>query len=121
MRRFAPAVLLLFVSCATATAPAPAAAPAAPATPLCNPGHTLVNATLYVQSSAEYRANALQTYAAARRALDEALADPSRVGAVEEANEDPAQPPAVIVDVDETVLDNTGFEGRVMRKGVTYD
>jgi 5'-nucleotidase (lipoprotein e(P4) family) len=119
MRRFAPVLLLLLVSCATATAPAPAAAP--PAAPVCNPGHTLVNATLYVQSSAEYRANAVQTYAAARRALDEALADPSRAGAIEEMNEDPAQPPAVIVDVDETVLDNTGFEARVIRKGMTYD
>lgn len=111
MRRLAP-LLLLLVSCAsTTTAP----------TPACNPGHSILNATLYVQSSAEYRAAAMQTYAAARRALDEALADPSRVGAIEEMNEDPAQPPAIIVDADETVLDNTPFEARVIAKGMSYD
>ena len=116
MRRFAP-LLLLLVSCETATTTTtpPAAAP------VCNPGHALVNATLYVQSAAEYRANAMQTFAAARRALDEALADPTRVGALEETNNDPAQPPAIIVDADETVLDNTAFEARVIRKGMTYD
>ena len=63
----------------------------------------------------------MQTFAAARRALDEALADPTRVGATEETNNDPSQPPAIIVDVDETVLDNTAFEARVIAKGITYD
>jgi 5'-nucleotidase (lipoprotein e(P4) family) len=111
MRRLTP-LLLLLAACAT-TPP--------PAAPVCNPGHTLVNATLYVRSSAEYRAAATQTYAAARRALDEALADPARVGALEESSGDPSQPPAVIVDADETVLDNTGFEERVISAGITYD
>ena len=115
MRRFAP-LLLLFVSCATA----PATAPVASTMP-CNPAHSILNATLYVQNAAEYRAVATQTYAAARRALDEALADPTRVGALEETNADPSQPPAVIVDADETVLDNTAFEARAIQKGITYD
>jgi acid phosphatase len=111
MRRLAP-LLLLTVGCASTTTK--------PASP-CNPGHTILNATLYVQSSAEYRAAALQTWAAARRALDEALADPTRAGATEDTNEDPSQPPAIIVDADETVLDNTAFEARVIQKGITYD
>jgi 5'-nucleotidase (lipoprotein e(P4) family) len=113
MRRLTPLLLLtLFAACKSAT----------PVTPVvCNPGHTLVNATLYVQSAAEYRAVATQTYAAARRALDEALADPTRVGATEETNADPSQPPALIVDADETVLDNTGFEERAIAQGITYD
>jgi acid phosphatase len=116
MRHFAPLLLLLFAACATSTT-TPVAESVAP----CNPGHSILNATLYVQSSAEYRAAALQTWAAARRALDEALADPSRVGATEDSNDDPAQPPAVIVDADETVLDNTAFEARAIQKGITYD
>src|SRR5215210_2974232 len=119
MRRLTP-LLLLLAACASTT-PTPAPSATSSATPVCNPGHTLVNATLYVQSSAEYRAAAMQTYAAARRALDEALADPTRVGALEETNEDPSQPPALIVDADETVLDNTGFEERVIAAGLTYD
>ena len=121
MRRLTPLLLpLLFAACATTTTtPTPAASTSA--VPPCNPGLTLVNATLYVRSSAEFRANAMQTFAAARRALDEALADPSRVGAIEETNADPSQPPAIVTDLDETMLDNTGFEERVIAKGITYD
>ncbi|HEX8616383.1 MAG TPA: 5'-nucleotidase, lipoprotein e(P4) family [Thermoanaerobaculia bacterium] len=97
-------------ACATTTT-APAAAPAAAAEPApCNAGHSIVNATLWIQSAAEYRAAALQTYANARRALDAALAE--RTGEL---------PPAVILDLDETVLDNTQFQGRVIRQGKTYE
>ncbi len=124
MRRIMP-LLLLSVGCATATTtttPTPAATstPAAATMP-CNPGHTILNATLWVQSSAEFRAAATQTFAAARRALDEALADRTRTGAIEETNADPNQPPAIVTDVDETVLDNTPFEARVIQAGQTYD
>ena len=113
MRRLAPLLLLLASRASTTTTAPDAGRRSAP----CNPGHSILNATLWVQSSAEYRAAAMQTFAAARRALDEALADPSRVGAIEETNEDPAQPPAIILDVDETVLDNTPFEARVIQHG----
>ncbi|MGZ5432217.1 MAG: 5'-nucleotidase, lipoprotein e(P4) family, partial [Thermoanaerobaculia bacterium] len=91
MRRLAPVFLLLAACASTTPTPTPAASAAAP----CNPGHSILNATLYVQSSAEYRAAAMQTFAAARKALDEALADPTRVGATEETNDDPSQPPAI--------------------------
>ena len=111
MRRLIPLLPLAFVACATTTTtPAP-----------CNPGHTILNATLWVQSSAEFRAVSTQTFAAARRALDEALADPARVGATEETNADPNQPPAIVTDVDETVLDNTPFEARMIQAGRTYE
>ena len=91
------------------------------AAPLCNPGHTLLNATLWVHSAAESRAATEQTFSWARRALDDALADPSRTGALEETTNDPSQPPAIIVDVDDTVVKNTPFEARVIRQGKTYD
>jgi len=109
-------ILLLSAACATAP-PAPSGATA----PQCNPGHALVNATLWVQSAAEYRASALQTYATARRQLDTALADRSWSGAEEEQNEDSSQPPAVILDLDETTLDNVGYEARAIKRGITYD
>lgn len=128
MQRLIPLAMLLLTACATTTpAPAPAPAPApqaaaqtAPA-PQCNPGHSILNATLWVQSSAEFQAASRQTFAAARRALDEALADRTRVGATEDTNDDPSQPPAIISDLDETLLDNTAFEARVIRAGKTYD
>ena len=113
MRRLIPAFLILSLACTTAT---PVVAP-----PPCNPGHSILNATLWVQSSAEFRAASTQTFAAARRALDEALADRTRTGATEETNADPDQPPAIVTDVDETVLDNTPFEARVIQAGKTYD
>lgn len=125
MKRLAP--LLLFVACTTTTLPPAAPAPepaeaAASSAPLpCNPGHSILNAVLWVQSSAEFRAASIQTYAGARRALDEALADKTRIGATEETTDGPDQPPAIIVDADETVLDNTPYEARAIRAGTTYD
>ena len=120
MRRILP-LLLFLVGCATATTTTTTTTTTPTAQATCNPGHTILNATLWVQSSAEFRGVATQTFAAARRALDEALADRTRVGATEETNADPDQPPAIITDLDETVLDNTPFEARVIQAGKTYD
>ncbi len=75
---------------------------------LCDPGEALLNSTLWMQSSAEYRASALQTYALARRALDDALAESA------------SQPPAVILDLDETALDNSRYAARQLVKGETF-
>ncbi len=105
MKRILLAFLTLSsLACATATPPAPAAAQ-------CNPGVSILNATLWIQSAAEYEASALQTYSAARRALDDALAQNAGGGL----------PPAIILDLDETALDNTPFQSRVIRQGKTYD
>lgn len=116
------------LACATTPVPVPTPAPApapvatldAPAMP-CDPGLTLLNAVLWVQSSAEYRAAALQTFAAARHGLDFALENPFAKGAMEETANDPGQPPAIILDLDETVLDNGEFESRMIRDHKTYE
>lgn len=100
MRNLVPAVVALaLVACAQPTAPPP-----------CNPGLALVNATLYMQSAAEYQAAARQTYAGARVALDAALADASAT----------SQPAAIILDLDETVLDNSRYAARSIERGVTF-
>jgi acid phosphatase len=75
----------------------------------CNAGLALVNAAAWMQSAAEYRASAMQTYAEARRALDDALAISD------------GKPAAVILDLDETSLDNTPFEARMVHSRRTYD
>lgn len=95
--------------------------PVVEAAPPCNPGHALVNAVMWVQSSTEYQAAAIGTFAAAKRSLDAALADPAWVGATEETDNDPTQPPAIVLDLDETAIDNTAFEARAVRAGKTYD
>ncbi len=84
----------------------------------CSPGNTLLNAALWVQNSAEYKANARQVYANAQRALDAAIADGSW-SATEQTNA-ANLPLAVILDLDETALNNIKFEARAIRVGVTY-
>jgi 5'-nucleotidase (lipoprotein e(P4) family) len=115
-------------ACATTPAPAPTPVVAPTPTPAvetssapCDPGLSILNAVLWMQSSAEYRANALQTFASARRGLDDALENPFAKGALEETANDPNQPPAIILDLDETVLDNGTFESRMIRDHKTYD
>lgn len=79
-----------------------------------------LNAVLWVQTAAEYHAAAVQSFQLAQQMLDRALAD-SNWTAAEEQNADVSRlPPAVIVDIDETVLDNTPFEARQIRAGQTF-
>lgn len=59
-----------------------------------------LGANLYMQTAAEYRAFCLQTYKAAETRLAEIMAT---------TNPKPAKP-AVVMDLDETVLDNSAFE-----------
>lgn len=75
---------------------------------LCDPGEALLNSTLWVQRAAEYRTSALQTYAIARRTLDDALAQSSTL------------PPAVVLDLDETALDNSRYAARQLAQGKTF-
>ena len=83
-----------------------------------------LNAVLWVQRSQEYRANAVQTWRAAAAQLDRALADPSWTALLPEegGNQQSAKlKPAVIVDIDETVLDNSPYQARLVRDGGSYD
>ena len=73
-------------------------------------------AVLWTQSSAEYRAIAYQTFSLARLRLDQALATRKSGRALRRA----MKPPAIIVDVDETVLDNSRFQAELILKGVAY-
>ena len=77
------------------------------------PGLDNLNSVLWIQSSVEYRATALQAYRLARLSLDQALADPSWTAALEQGGSFENLPPAVILDIDETVLDNSYYEARL--------
>lgn len=84
-------------------------------------GHETLDATLWIQTSVEYRAVAQQAYVAAARGLDEALADSGWTAALEQTGEYEALPPAIILDVDETVLDNSPESARRIRSGAVFD
>lgn len=75
-----------------------------------SPARDYTNAVLWQQTSGEYRALCFQAYNYARLSLKEALwADTSK------------KPNCVIVDIDETVLDNSRFQGHEIKKNLSYD
>jgi 5'-nucleotidase (lipoprotein e(P4) family) len=82
-----------------------------------------LNATLWIQRSVEYRGVGESLYRAAASRLDAALADPDwdALPPEERVNSARGLPPAVIVDVDETVLDNSPYQARLIRNGGEYN
>lgn len=84
------------------------------------PQNDLLNATLWVTKSIEYKANTLATYQLARIRLDEALADKTRTAATEQAGAFQDLPPAVILDADETAIDNGAYESWLIVAGKDY-
>ena len=77
-----------------------------------------IMSVLYQQTAAERLAGSLQTFRSAKQALDKALADPAW-SALPGQNVQ-GKKPAIIVDVDETVLDNTAYEARMILDGTKY-
>lgn len=81
----------------------------------------MLMAVLWTQRSVEYKANALTVFALAKIRLDEALADKSWTAApLEQKGDFGALPPAVILDVDETVLDNSLYQVWLARSGQSF-
>ena len=75
------------------------------------PPHDLLNATLWMQRSVEYKANSLAVFALAKMRLDQALADKNWTGApAEQTGAYQDLPPALILDLDETLIDNSRFQ-----------
>jgi 5'-nucleotidase (lipoprotein e(P4) family) len=82
--------------------------------------HENLNAVNWMQTSLEYEASALQAYRLAQLRLDTALADRTWTAAIEQTGDPSALPPAVIVDIDETVLDNSYYQARMIRDGTAF-
>lgn len=76
-----------------------------------------LDATAWVQGSAGWEASARQTYRLASHELDRALADSSRTALLDPPEGYRSRPPAVILDVDETVLDNSPYQARLVLSG----
>jgi len=85
-------------------------------------GRELVNATLWMQRAPEYRAITEQVY----RQATEKLAVPAPGSAALEQQGVAAEvlarmPTAVVLDLDETVLDNSIYQARLLRDHVNFD
>lgn len=83
--------------------------------------HPLLHSTAWVRTAAEYDAVAWEAWRLAIERLDEALSHPFWTAALEQTGGYQDLPPAVIVDVDETVLDNSPFQTRMIRAGEEFD
>jgi acid phosphatase len=75
-----------------------------------NPQEHALDANLYMQTAAEYHAVCLQTYNLATERLRQKLA----------ATNHPGAQPAVVMDLDETVLDNSAFQSFLDRDKLNH-
>jgi acid phosphatase len=83
---------------------------AAPEAPRPNPQTRGIDATLWMQTSGEYRACCLQTYRFAMERLTEKL----------HAHPKGARAPAIIMDLDETVIDNAAYQTWLIQNHEKY-
>jgi acid phosphatase len=84
------------------------------------PQSDMLNAEVWMQTSVEYRANCLAVYALAKTRLDEALADKNWT-ADDQTGGYQDLPPAVVLDLDETALDNSAYEAGLAVDHADYD
>jgi acid phosphatase len=77
-------------------------------------------ATLWVRHSSEFRAASETIYRAAGDALARGLDDHAWTAEPTQAGDFSALPPAVVMDIDETVLDNSGPQADMLLKGSCF-
>lgn len=113
-------VALAVAGCATQ----PPATPAAPgsrcgaARPFADGGE---RATLWVRNSSEFRAASEGIYRNALNALERSLADPSWSAEPAQVGDLSGMPPAVVMDIDDTVLDNSEPQARMILERICPD
>ena len=83
------------------------------------PGDDRLNAVLWTMTSAEFEAASYMAFATAKTQLDAALKDKSHTAALEQNGRFSKLPPAIIMDIDETVLDNGPYQVRLMNDTIS--
>jgi 5'-nucleotidase (lipoprotein e(P4) family) len=78
-------------------------------------------AILWVRNSSEFRAASETIYRAAEAALAAGLADPAWTAEPSQTGNLAALPPAVVMDVDETLLDNSEPQAGMLLAGTCFD
>jgi len=79
-----------------------------------------LNGVLWVQTSAEYRVSTVQAFRHAVLRVKEAITNKSITAATEQSVGYQNLPTAVIIDIDETVLDNSPFQARLVEAGQEF-
>jgi acid phosphatase len=83
-----------------------------------------LNATLWQQTAVEYEGVTRGAYELATVMLDRGLADSTWTASLEQSEQGASVyrelPPAVVLDVDETVLDNSPYQARLVLENATY-
>lgn len=83
-----------------------------------------LHSTLWAQTAVEYEGAARQAYALAEIQMERALRDSAWTASVAQGQAAPARyrrkPPAVVLDVDETVLDNGAYQARLILDNASY-
>lgn len=114
------AASLLLAACTNApTRPSTAAAP-----PVAEPAaNDDLNAVAWAQTAVEHDLIYLEIYRDAQSRLLTALHNPDWDALTKQDRVTPAAglPPAVVLDIDETVLDNSPYQARLVRSGNSYD
>ena len=82
--------------------------------------HENLNAVLWMQTALEYEASAVQAYRQALLQLESAHKDVAWSAALEQTSDAAKLPPAVILDIDETVLDNSYYQARQVRDNTPF-
>lgn len=118
----APALIAIAALALGACRTAPVVAPPAPVANVAIAADDTLNATLWFQTSAERDQVYRQVYRAALSQLDAALRDPAwdALPRGERSNDPRGLAPAIIMDIDETVLDNAPYQARRVRDGQEY-
>lgn len=112
--------------CANTGVPAEMSAPA-------DDQHNNMNSVLWIQTGAEYQGNSIQTFQAAIDSLPRLMRSTGVTADLDQATAhncqagEPCQSlaaadlkPAVVLDVDETVLDNSPYQARLVRDGRSF-
>ncbi|WP_108259723.1 5'-nucleotidase, lipoprotein e(P4) family [Mangrovicoccus ximenensis] len=85
------------------------------------PQNDLMNATVWMETSVEYKATVMQLYKMAQAQLDAALADSAWTAVPDKQGEGYEDlPVAIISDLDETMLDNGNYQASLVVRGTSY-
>ncbi|MFT7589338.1 MAG: 5'-nucleotidase (lipoprotein e(P4) family) [Limisphaerales bacterium] len=87
----------------------------------CATTHENLNGVLWTQTSPEFMVSSAQAFTLAELQVEKAIADKNWTALPDQTSDYQSLAPAVIVDVDETMLDNSPFQARLVEDGKEFD